>query len=76
MEEVRDYIFDSREVDEIEEILTWTDEQLEEAYAESLERYNADYIEYHTAISMTNQGLITVNFFPDIMIPSYILRSE
>ena len=59
---------------ELKEILSWSDVELSEAYIEANERYEKRPIEVASTVSMTNQGLITINFSPQVYFPSYMLR--
>ena len=59
----------------LREIMSWTDEQLTEAYTEAQERKNKQYTDVVVFIHISNQGEVKIDFAPEITYPSYMLRA-
>ena len=60
---------------ELLELLSWSDEELLQAYTEADERISREISTASVVdIEMTNEGFVTINFIPKIHFPSYVIR--
>ena len=61
---------------EQDEINTWTDEELAEAFDEAIERQTRkDWPIVLPKIEMDDEGLVTLKFSSEVFFPSYIMRT-
>ena len=58
----------------IDVISTWTNEEILEAYEESLQRAVAKSIPVGVKAKMDSMGVLTISFTIPVSIPSYLLR--